>query len=66
MNVGQKTLLCEEGLDTYDSIQVIIEWGFRNSPQTFTSTILTNRIDPHITTAMSDQQIKYIGSLGAD
>lgn len=62
--LGQKTFLCKEGLDTYDAIQVLIEWREKDSTQTFTSSILTNWIDPHITTAMSDQKIKYIGSLG--
>jgi len=64
MAIGQKNFLCAEGVDTYDAIQVMIEWGYKDSAKRFASAILTNWIDPHITTAMSDQKIKYIGTVG--
>lgn len=64
MAIGQKEFLREAGLDAYDSIQGVIEWGYVGSEKKFTSTILTNWVDPHITSAMSDQKIKYIGTLG--
>ena len=64
MAVGQKNFLKGEEIDAYDAIQVFIEWKYRDSIKRFTSAILTNWIDPYITTAMSDQKIKYIGTLG--
>lgn len=64
MAVGQKDLLKCEEIDTYDAIQVFIEWKYRDSAKRFTSAILTNWIDPYTTTAMSDQKIKYIGTSG--
>lgn len=64
MAMGQKCFLKDEGIDTYDAIQAFIEWNYRDSSRKFTSAILTNWIDPYITTAMSDQKIKYIGTLG--
>jgi D-galacturonate reductase len=60
---GQKKLLINLGIDTYDSIQVLIEWE-NNEGNTFASTFLTNWIDPNTTSAMSDQSIKIIGSNG--
>jgi hypothetical protein len=64
MAVGQKDFLETEGIDTYDAIQVSIEWVYPETARKFNSTILTNWVDPHITSAMSDQKIKYIGTLG--
>lgn len=64
MAVGQKCLLEGAGVDTFDSIQSLTEWTHPDTTTSFTSAILTNWIDPHITTAMSDQKIKYIGTQG--
>ena len=61
--VGQKGWLASEGIDTYDSIQGIIEWEMPSGIK-FHSHILTNWIDPEKTSAMSDQKIKVIGSKG--
>jgi len=60
---GQKRLLKQSGLDTYDSIQAVIEWADPKGRK-FISTILTNWIDPDTTSAMSDQKIKVIGTMG--
>jgi len=60
--IGQKRLLKKLGIDTYDSIQAIIEWTTGSNK--FVSTILTNWIDPNTTSAMSDQKIKIIGTNG--
>lgn len=64
MAVGQKGFLSAKGIDTYDAIQALIEWRDKDLTKKFTSAILTNWIDPYITTAMSDQKIKYIGTAG--
>jgi D-galacturonate reductase len=57
--IGQKSWLAERGIDTYDSIQVLIEWD-----SGFTSSFLTNWIDPEKNDAMSHQKIKVIGTKG--
>jgi len=62
--VGQKNRLIKEGIDTYDSIQAIIEWKNKDASKSFTSTILTNWIDPRCTSSMSDQKITIIGTEG--
>ena len=63
MAVGQKRFLVSHGIDTYDSIQCMVEWEMPGGNR-FTSTILTNWIDPEQTSAMSDQKIKIIGTKG--
>lgn len=63
MAVGQKQFLISHGVDSYDSIQCMTEWEMANGSK-FTSTILTNWIDPETTSAMSDQKIKVIGTKG--
>lgn len=60
---GQKLLLKRHGIDTYDSIQAVIEWAGPGGGK-FISTILTNWIDPNTTSSMSDQNIKVIGTAG--
>ncbi len=57
--IGQHKWLSGQGIPTYDSIQVLIEWS-----QGFTSTFLTNWIDPNNNAAMSNQMIKVIGTKG--
>lgn len=61
---GQRNLLPLQGVETYDAIQALIEWKLPGTEKCFTSAILTNWIDPQVTTAMSDQKIKLIGTAG--
>ena len=63
MAIGQKTEIIKHNIDTYDSIQCIIEWEMPDKTL-FTETILTNWIDPENSSAMSDQKIKFIGTKG--
>ena len=63
MALGQKNWLRSKGIDTYDSIQGMIEWRLPSGGR-FVSCILTNWIDPENTSAMSDQKIKVIGTKG--
>jgi len=63
MAIGQKNWLYSKGINTYDSIEGIIEWEMP-SKKVFSSYILTNWIDPESTSAMSDQRIKVIGTKG--
>ena len=60
---GQKGYLENLGIDTWDSMQVIIEWE-RKDGRRFVSTHITNWIDPDKTTAMSDQKINIVGTKG--
>ena len=62
MALGQKEILIKQKLNTYDSIQAMIEW--KMGEKKFTSTILCNWIDPNSTSATSYQSIKVIGSKG--
>ncbi len=48
----------------WDAIEVVVDWKHPKSAKQFTSIIVTNWIDPDTTTAMSDQKILAVGSLG--
>lgn len=63
MALGQKNYLASKGIDNYDAIECVVEWRARRGYK-FTSTIITNWIDPEKTSAMSDQKIKVIGTQG--
>tara|TARA_B100001093_G_C26852511_1_gene1025762 strand:+ start:1177 stop:2361 length:1185 start_codon:yes stop_codon:yes gene_type:complete len=63
MAIGQKTEIIRYEINTYDSIQCIIEWEMLDGTQ-FTETILTSWIDPETSSAISDQKIKFIGTSG--
>lgn len=63
MAMGQKGWLVSKGIDTYDSIQGVIEWEMPSGGK-FCSYILTNWVDPENTSAASDQKIKVIGTKG--
>ena len=63
MAVGQKNWLKSQNINTYDSIQCVIEW-IDKMGNPFTQTLLVNWIDPETSTSMSDQKIKIIGTKG--
>ncbi len=63
MGIGQKGWLKDNGIDTYDSVQAVIEWK-TSFGKRFSSVIAVNWIDPSSTSAMSDQKIKVIGTKG--
>ena len=60
---GQKGYLHSIGIETWDAMQVIIEWE-RNDGLPFVSTHITNWIDPDETSAVSDQKINVVGTKG--
>jgi len=64
MSLGTKKYLTGQGIDTYDTIQTLIQWKQENSENTFLSSHLTGWIDPDISTAMSDQRMEVIGTQG--
>ncbi len=61
---AQKSWLVKKGINTYDAVQVVIEWQDSKTKKTFTSLIATNWIDPNTSSAMSDQKISIVGSKG--
>lgn len=63
MAIGQKTEIVKFNIDSYDSIQCVIEWEMKDGTK-FTETILTNWIDPDTSSAASDQKLKFVGSKG--
>lgn len=63
MATGQMNWLNKQGLNTYDSIQCVIEWQLPTKEK-FIQTILTNWVDPETSSAMSDQKIKIVGENG--
>lgn len=60
---GQKDYLAGIGIDTWDAMQVIVEWS-RPDGGRFVSTHITNWIDPDGSSAMSDQKINVVGTAG--
>lgn len=60
---GQKDYLASLGIDTCDSMQVVIEWS-RPDGGTFVSTHISNWIDPDSGSALSDQAINLVGTAG--
>ncbi len=62
MAVGQKAWLSAKGIDTWDAMQVLVEWD--DTGHRFVSSHLTNWVDPNCTSTMSDQAIKVIGTQG--
>jgi predicted dehydrogenase len=63
MSVGMKKYLAGQGIDTYDTIQTLIEWR-EVAGNTFLSSHLTGWIDPDTSSAMSDQRLEVVGTLG--
>ena len=63
MAIGQKSEIIKHNIDTYDSIQCVIDWEMANGTK-FTQTLLTSWIDPESSTSVSDQKIKFVGTKG--
>lgn len=63
MALAQKGWLSGRGIDAYDAIEALIEWRMPSGKR-FTSSIITNWVDPESTSAMSDQKIKVVGTKG--
>ena len=59
---GQKKFLVSKGINTWDSMQVNIEWSGNNNQ--FVSSHITNWIDPNTSSAISDQKINIVGTNG--
>ena len=62
---GTNGILKQKGIDTYDSVHASILWQNPDDrKQEFISQYNINWIDPNITSALSDQKFKVIGTLG--
>ena len=64
MAIGQYGYLKDRSINTYDSVQALIEWDVPGSDVPFVSTFLTNWVDPNKTSALSYQSIKVFGTAG--
>lgn len=63
--LGTNGILKEQGIDTFDSVHVMLEWeNPENENDKVVSVYNTNWIDPNKTSAMSDQRYKLIGTKG--
>ena len=63
MATGQKVWLKKQGMNVFDAIQCTVEWTSL-SGNIFNQTLLLNWVDPETSSAMSDQKIKFVGTLG--
>ncbi len=61
--VGEPRASRGEALPRFEAIQALIEWKARQG-EGFTSSILTNWIEPARASAMSDQRIRVLGTRG--
>ncbi|MDA8135390.1 MAG: Gfo/Idh/MocA family oxidoreductase [Desulfobacteraceae bacterium] len=64
MSMGMKKYLSGQGINTYDTIQTLIEWQQDEGKGCFLSSHLTGWVDPNVSTAMSDQRLEVIGTRG--
>ena len=60
MAYGTKVILCQEGVDTYDSVHAQIVWNKPDGGHFF-SQLAISWIDPERTTALSDQKLVLVG-----
>jgi len=63
MAMGQKNWLKKKNIDTFDSIQCLIEWRTKTNIK-FNQTLVVNWVDPNNSSSMSYQKIKFCGTKG--
>lgn len=63
MSYGLKKYLVKEGINTFDTIQTLIEWR-RGEDGDFLSSHLTGWVDADTSSAMSDQRLEVQGTRG--
>lgn len=61
---GQPGILMKQGINTPDAVHAAILWKHPQTSHQFYSHFNTNWIDPECTSAMSDQKMKIVGTLG--
>ena len=63
ISVGTNGILKAQGIDTYDSVHTTIEWQ-TTSRKKFVSVLNISWVDANVSSALSDQKYKVIGTLG--
>jgi len=61
--MGQKNWLKNKGINTFDSIQCLVEWKTKSNIK-FNQTLVVNWVDPNNSSSMSYQKIKFCGTKG--
>lgn len=61
--MGQKNWLKKKKINTFDSIQCLIEWKTKSNIK-FNQTLVVNWVDPDNSSSMSYQKIKFCGTKG--
>ena len=61
--MGQKSWLKKKKINTFDSIQCLIEWKTKSNIR-FNQTLVVNWVDPNNSSSMSYQKIKFCGTKG--
>lgn len=61
--MGQKNWLKKKGINTFDSIQCLVEWKTKSNIK-FNQTLVVNWVDPNNSSSMSYQKIKFCGTKG--
>jgi len=64
MALGTHGVLKKSGINTWDSVHVMLEWENTKTGEIVVSNLNTNWIDPNNSSAMSDQRYKVIGTKG--
>lgn len=62
--LGTNGVLKNKGINTWDSVHVILEWENTKTKEKIVTNLNTNWIDPNNSSAMSDQRYKVIGTKG--
>ena len=62
--LGTNGVLREKGVESWDSVHVMLEWENPSDGSRVVSNFNTNWIDPNTSSAMSDQRYKVVGTKG--
>lgn len=62
--LGTDGVLRKKGIESWDSVHVMLEWENPKTKEKIVSNFNTNWIDPNTSSAMSDQRYKVIGTKG--
>jgi len=63
VSIGVDGTLKQQGIDTYDSVHTTVEW-LSTSGKKFISVLNISWVDANVSSALSDQKYKVIGTLG--
>ena len=63
VSIGVDGTLKQQGIDTYDSVHTTVEW-MSTSGKKFISVLNISWVDANVSSALSDQKYKVVGTLG--